>query len=477
MNAKANNTEFDGRALHVSGQNAHPQEKAQELCEKLYLAAKKSKTRRFHALYDKVYRMDILSSAWKQVKANRGSAGIDNESIDDVLLKGEDTVIAEIQQVLTNGKYRPRKVKRVNIPKPGGGKRPLGVPTVRDRIVQTAAKQVIEPIFEADFLDCSYGFRPNRCAHDALEEIRKTMNAGYQIVLDADIKGFFGNIDHNILLELVHQRISDRRVLKLIRKWLKCGVMESGFVREIDMGVPQGGVISPLLANIYLHEFDKFWTQQTRVKGKLIRYADDFVILFRTEEEAELGLKLVKTKMEELGLELNEGKTEIVDTRRGKGGFDFLGFHHRMIKSPKYKRYYVQKWPSRKAMKSVKSRIRSFLGQRAILSWELSDVVKKINHVLKGWLNYFRFGNSAKKFAQIDDYMHERLALWWSKKHQKSGRRWKHDFTWKKFRNSGIQLLNGNVRYWSYYSNAQERRSSESRVRENLTHGLMRVSW
>ena len=431
-----------------------PSEKARELCEKLYLAAKSSETRRFHAIYDKVYRMDILNSAWNQVKANKGTKGIDNESISDILMKGEDIVISEIHQNLKERKYRPKQVERVYIPKPDGRMRPLGIPTIRDRIVQTATKHLIEPIFEADFIDCSYGFRPNRCAHEALEEIRKTMNAGYTIVLDADIKGFFDNIDHDKLLEFVHRRISDRRILKLIRKWLKCGIMDSGIVKESDMGTPQGGVISPLLANIYLHEFDKFWTQQTRVKGKLVRYADDFVIMFRTEKEAELGLKLIKAKMEELGLELNEDKTKIVDTRGGKEGFDFLGFHHRMTKSWKYKRYYAQKRPGDKSVKSIKTKIRNFLGQRAILNWSIDEVVNEINPVIRGWMNYFRFGNSADKFTQIDRYLHERLALWWSKKHQKSGRRWKSDFTWEKFKECGIQLLSGNVLYWSYYSNA-----------------------
>jgi len=398
--------------------------------------------------------MDTLISAWNQVKANKGTTGIDNESISDIVMKGEDIVITEIYQNLKEGRYRPRQVERVYIPKPDGRMRPLGIPTVRDRIVQTATKQIIEPIFEADFLDCSYGFRPNRCAHDALEEIRKTMNAGYTIVLDADIKGFFDNINHDKLLEFVHQRISDRRILKLIRKWLKCGVMDSGIVKESDMGTPQGGVISPLLANIYLHEFDKFWTQQTRVKGKLVRYADDFVIMFRTEKEAELGLKLVKAKMEELELELNEDKTKIVDTREGKEGFDFLGFPHGMTKSWKYQKYYAQKCPSAKSMNSIKAKIRNFLGQRAILNRSIDEVVKEINPVIRGWMNYFRFGNPADKFTQIDRYLHERLALWWSKKHQKSGRRWKSDFTWNKFKECGIQLLSGNVLYWSYYTNA-----------------------
>ena len=434
MNAKANNTI----------------DKAQELYEKIYLAAKKSKTRRFHALYDKVYRMDILNKAWNQVKANKGTAGVDNESIQDVMANGEEQVIADIRQTLKDGKYQPRKVKRVYIPKSDGRERPLGIPTVRDRITQTATKQVLEPIFEADFLDCSYGFRPNRSAHDALEEIRKTMNAGFRVVLDADIKGFFDNIDHEKLVEFVHRRISDRRILKLIRKWLKCGVMEGGVAKETIVGAPQGGVISPLLANIYLHEFDKFWKRQKVVTGKLVRYADDFVILFKTKEEAEFGLRLVKAKLEDLGLELNEKKTRTVDAGGGKEGFEFLGFHHRRVKSKKYKKFYTQRWPSDKAMTSLRISIRNLLANRAILNWDTEEVIRVLNPILRGWMNYFKYGNSSKKFSMIDSYVHERLALWWSKKHQKSGRRWKSGFTYEKYKICGVQILAGNVTYGSY---------------------------
>lgn len=435
MNAKANNTNVD---------------KAQELYKKLYLAAKKSKTRRFHVLYDKVYRRDILDRAWSQVKANGGVAGVDNENIQDIREKDEEQVITEIQQILGEGRYQPRKVKRVYIPKPDERERPLGIPTVRDRIVQTATKQVIEPIFEVDFLDCSYGFRPNRSAHDALEEIRKTINAGFRVVLDADIKGFFDNIDHEKLLDFVHQRISDRRILKLIRKWLKCGVMEDGVVKETIVGTPQGGVISPLLANIYLHEFDKFWKRQTTVTGKLVRYADDFVILFRTLEDTELGLKLVKARLKDLGLELNEKKTKIVDTSGGKHGFDFLGFHHRRFKSRKYRKYYTQRRPSDKSMKNIRAVIKNLLGNPATFNESLEDVIRMVNPVLRGWMNYFRYGNSSEKFSQIDRYVNERLALWWSGKHQKSGRRWKSDFTYGKYIRCGIQILRGNVSYRSY---------------------------
>jgi group II intron reverse transcriptase/maturase len=274
--------------------------KAQQLCEKLYLAAKKSRTRRFHQLYDKVYRMDFLKQAWQTVKRNKGSGGVDGVRIEDIKEQGENSYLQELHELLKDThKYHPRKIKRVYIPKTSGGERPLGIPAIRDRIVQAATKFLLEPIFEADFLNYSYGFRPKKHAHDALEEIRVWTNKGHKFILDADIKGYFDSINHEKLLEYVQQRINDRKILKLIRKWLKCGIVHEGELHENEVGTPQGGVISPLLANIYLHEFDKFWTQQTKVRGKLIRYADDFVILFTSREDAEQGLKLVKEKLKE----------------------------------------------------------------------------------------------------------------------------------------------------------------------------------
>lgn len=423
-------------------------EKTQQLCEKLYLAAKKSKTRRFHQVYDKVYRMDILSDAWKIVKKTKGCAGVDGVGISDVIKYGQDKYVEELHEILLDThKYHPRKIKRVYIPKADGNQRPLGIPAIRDRIVQTATKILLEPIFEADFLDCSYGFRPNRSCHESLEEIRVWTNRGFKFVLDADISGYFDNINHEKLLEFVHLRISDRKILKLIRKWLKCGVV--GEFGRNEIGTPQGGVISPLLANIYLHEFDKFWHTQTRVNGKLVRYADDFVILFATREDAELGMRLVIAKMTELNLNLNTEKTKIVNMREGKEGFDFLGFHHKQVMSWKYWKRYTHKIPKRTAVRKAKQKIRDILGTRAILKLTLEEVIKRVNPIIRGWMNYFKFGNSAKVFGDMDSYVHERLALWWSKKHQKSGRRWKTDFTWTKFRNSGITLMCGNVVYWS----------------------------
>lgn len=371
-------------------------------------------------------------------------------SIVDVITYGLDEYLQELHDLLLDThKYHPRKIKRVYIPKANGEQRPLGIPAIRDRIVQTATKTLLEPIFEADFLECSYGFRPNRSTHDALEEIRVITNKGYKFVLDADISGYFDSINHAKLLEFVHMRISDKKILKLIRKWLKCGIVGEEEIKENQLGTPQGGVISPLLANIYLHEFDKFWTQQTQVKGKLIRYCDDFVILFASREDAELGLELVRTKMAELHLELNTEKTKIVDMRCGKEGFDFLGFHHRQVMSHRHKRRYTLKWPKKAAVNKIKQEIREKLGTRVILKLSLEEVVKLLNPTLRGWMNYFKFGNASKVFNQIDSYVHERLAIWWSKKHQKSGRRWKIDFTWKKHRESGVLLMNGNVQYWS----------------------------
>lgn len=428
-------------------------EKAQELCEKLYLAAKKSKTRRFHQLYDKVYRMDILRDAWEIVKQNKGCAGVDGVGIGDVILHGQDKYLQDLHDTLLDThKYHPRKIRRVYIPKADGKQRPLGIPAVRDRIVQTVTKILLEPIFEADFLDCSYGFRPNRSAHEALEEIRLWTNRGYKFVLDADISGYFDSINHEKLLEFVNMRISDKKILKLIRKWLECGIV--GECEENLVGTPQGGVISPLLANIYLHEFDKFWTQQLRVKGKLVRYADDFVILFASREDAELGLQLVNVKMTELGLKLSMDKTKIVDMKNGKEGFDFLGFHHRQSMSQRYGKRYTLKFPKKEAVKKLKREIKEKTSMRNTLKLSVDEIIKVINPTLRGWMNYFKFGNSTKVFHSVDSYVHERLALWLAKKHRKSGRRWKTDFTYEKYKKCGVLMMTGSIIYWSKTSNA-----------------------
>ncbi|MGA9134611.1 MAG: group II intron reverse transcriptase/maturase, partial [Candidatus Sulfotelmatobacter sp.] len=331
----------------------NPDEKVRQLQRRLWVCAKQSRTRRFHALYDRIYRSDVLWEAWKRVRGNGGAAGIDGETIQAIEQRGVETFLLEIEAALRAGRYRPSPVKRRWIPKADGKQRPLGIPTVRDRVVQMAAKIVIEPIFEADFQPSSYGFRPKRSATQALEAIRVAGNRGYNFVVDADIQGYFDNIQRETLMELVKERISDRRVLKLIRQWLECGAMEDGTVRETLAGTPQGGVISPLLANIYLNKLDRIWAARCGQLGILVRYADDFVAMCRTESQAREALRRIGLVMNRLGLTLHPAKTRLVDLRRGKEGFEFLGCTIRKKRSIQRApdRHYMHRWPSPKATK------------------------------------------------------------------------------------------------------------------------------
>jgi RNA-directed DNA polymerase len=346
-------------------------DKARQLQRALYRAAKRSATRRFHALYDKVCREDVLWRAWEMVKANRGVAGVDGQTIQAIEEGDAGIFLHQLCEELKAGSYQPQPVRRVYIPKPDGRKRSLGIPVVRDRVVQAAMKIVVEPIFEADFQPNSFGFRPKRSPHDANEMIRQTVNKGYNWVVDADIESYFDTRDQEKLMALVAKRISDRRILKLIRKFLKAGVLEEGDLRVATTGTPQGGVLSPLLANVYLNYLDKVWLESCRQVGVLVRYADDLVILCNRKTDAQEALRRLGIVMERLGLRLHPTKTRVVNLSERQEGFDFLGFHHRKIHSWRYGRKYLQRWPGHKAMKAIREKVRTIAGARQRLKQSL----------------------------------------------------------------------------------------------------------
>jgi group II intron reverse transcriptase/maturase len=342
----------------------------------------------------------------------------------------------------------------------------LGIPVVADRVVQSAMKIVLEPLFEADFKPCSFGARPRRSAHDANEVIRQTANRGRNWVVDADIRDYFTSIDQVKLMMLVEKRVSDRRMLKLIRKFLRAGVLEGGELRSTTTGTPQGGVLSPLLANIYLNYLDRIWEERCEKVGVLVRYMDDFVVLCRNHVEAEEALRRVSLITERMGLELHPDKTAIRDLKNGKEGFEFLGFHHRKMRSWKNNRYYLMRWPGKKAIKAFRERIRSIVGtKRQRLHRTLETVIEELNPVLRGWGNYFGVGNSFRALNTLDSYVTEKLCLFLSKKQDKSGRGWGVRWKGMDFYGKGLCQLSGMRRWHQYPVNASGRRASESRVR------------
>ncbi len=430
-----------------------PIDKVRRLQRKLFVAAKRHRGRRFHALLDRICRSDVLQEAWRRVRRNGGAAGVDGETLAAAEEYGVARLLGELADDLRSGRYRPSPVLRRHIPKPAGGTRPLGIPTVKDRIAQMAAKLVLEPIFEADFAPCSFGYRPRRRALDALEVIRETANGGAEHVLDADIADFFGSLDHDVLMALLTKRVSDRRVLTLIRRWLGAGVMEEGRIRDTIAGVPQGGVISPLLANIYLHVLDRVWEQRCSHLGTLVRYADDLVVLCRSREALVESERRVAITLQHLGLRLHPDKTRTLVLTNGRAGLEFLGHHlHKRLSGRLaergIRRYYLQRWPSVRSMRRVRQRVHELTDRRHNGVKDVRVLIEKLNPVLRGWGEYFRTGNATTKFLSIDSYVSHRLRHFLVKRagrNLRGGRavQWTPQWFW----GQGLHRLGGTVRY------------------------------
>jgi len=393
--------------------------KLSNLRQKLYQKAKQEPKFRFYVLYDRIYRPDVLAFAYKLAKAKGGAEGVDGVRFEDIEKspEGEQGLLDKLHEDLKAKTYQPSAVLRAYIPKPDGRKRPLGIPTIRDRVAQMAALLIVEPIFEADFEDCSHGFRPGRSAHDALEDVRKNLKEGRNGVYDADLAGYFDSIPHEKLIKCLEMRIADRSVLKLIRMWLKAPVVDNTggggpSVTRRGSGTPQGGVISPLLANIYLHWFDKVFHRSDGpihwADARMVRYADDFVVMARYQG-GRLS-KFIETKIESwLGLRLNRDKTRVINLRNPGESFDFLGYTYRYDRDLRGRNWrYLNVTPSKKALQAERDKLREIMRAKRCFV-PLPRMIDDINKQVRGWANYFSVGYPRRAHREVNRYVRARL--------------------------------------------------------------------
>lgn len=381
----------------------------------LYQAAKTDRKRKFYTLHDKIFRNDVLTEAWRRVKANHGTAGIDRVTLESIT--DEESFISELQKDLENRSYRVDSVKRVYIPKKDHSLRPLGIPTVRDRVVQHAVKLIIEPIFEADFKSFSYGYRPGRSAKEASREIYKYMNFGISGIIDLDIKGFFDHVDHDIMISKVMDRIADGYVIKLIREWLRAGIVFQWNTSYPMEGTPQGGVISPLLANIYLNTIDSYWSEThypEYMDAHLIRYADDMLILCRPHD-AEHILNNLREQLRKIHLSLNMDKTRITEVHKG---FDFLSFYFIRKYDAEKGKDVTSFFPSVSATKHFREKVRIILNRKRAHFISEEQLVKEMNIFTTGWTNYFNHAQSTLAYRRLERFIEWKFSKFLAYRHK-----------------------------------------------------------
>jgi RNA-directed DNA polymerase len=406
--------------------NLETPERIRSLQRKLYRKAKAEPAFRFYLLYDKICREDILRHAYALCRFHAGAPGVDGETFAAIAASGEGEWLAGLREELTTRTYRPAPVRRVMIPKPGGGERPLGIPTIRDRVVQTAAKLVLEPIFEADLEDSAYGYRPRRGGTDPVKEVHRLLLRGYTDVVDADLSKYFDTIPHSDLLKSVARRIVDRHVLRLIKLWLKAPIEETDGEGRRRMtggnsstrGTPQGGVASPMLANLYMNRFLKHWRMTGRgeaLRAHVVSYADDFVILSRGQ--AAEALAWTRAVMTKLGLTLNEAKTSLKDARSER--FDFLGYTFGPERHRKQGYRYLSASPSKKSVQRLKANVNELLGSGNKEPWP--DVRDRLNSLLRGWSSYFSYGTRLMAYRAIDNHVHDRVRCFLRRRHKVQG--------------------------------------------------------